>query len=296
LTFYNDPNGPDYMPHGVCLDTHPFNADASHLVAFSNDFAVNGHTGKPGAIWILDLQPATTTVNAASYMLPPLAPDAIVSTFGTNLANQTLAAPTAALPTNLGNTTVTVTDAKGVARPASLYFVSPGQINLVIPGETGPGPAVFTVTNADGVQSLGTVDIGSVSPALYTMNQNGQGVVAGYIQVVPASGPTSYQPVYSCPGGGSPCTTMPVDVSNPSNRYYLVMFGTGFRNRSSLQGVSVTIGNQTVPVLYAGTQGQYDGFDQLNVQIPSSLAGAGIVNVVATLNGAMSNVVQIQLQ
>jgi uncharacterized protein (TIGR03437 family) len=49
-------------------------------------------------------------------------------------------------------------------------------------------------------------------------------------------------------------------------------------------------------VLYAGAQGQYEGFDQMDVQLPHSLAGAGVVNVVATVDGATSNVVQIQIQ
>ncbi len=296
LTFYNDPYSRDYVPQGVCLDTHQWNADASKLAVFSNDFAAKGHTGPPGPIWMLDIQPATTSVSGASYSFPPLAPNSIVSTFGTNLANQTVAAPGAALPENLSDTTVTVMDAKGVTRPASLYFVSTGQVNFVVPNGTGPGPAVFTVTNSNGVQSLGTVDIAPVAPAFYTINQNGQGVVAGYVQVLPASGQSTYEPVYSCPGGGAPCTTRPIDVSNRSEKYFLTMFGTGLRGRSSLQGVSVTIGNQSVPVLYASAQGQYDGFDQLDVQIPSSLAGSGVVNVVATVDGAMSNAVQIQLQ
>jgi uncharacterized protein (TIGR03437 family) len=191
---------------------------------------------------------------------------------------------------------VSVTDAEGVARPASLYFVSAGQINSVIPDGTGPGPAVITVTNPGGVQSSSTVEIASVSPAFYTMNQTGTGVVAAYVEVVPASGPQTDEPVYSCPGGGPPCTTIPIDVSNSSDQFYLVMFGTGFRGRSSLQGVSVTIGNQSVPVLFAGAQGQYEGFDQMDVQLPNSLAGAGVVNVVATVDGAQTNVVQIQLQ
>jgi uncharacterized protein (TIGR03437 family) len=177
-----------------------------------------------------------------------------------------------------------------------LYFVSAGQINCVIPDGTGPGPAVVTVTNPAGVQSNSTVEIGSVSPAFYTMNQNGTGVVAGYVEVVPASGPQTYEPVYSCPGGGPPCTTTPINVSNSSDQFYLVMFGTGFRGRSALDEVSVTIGNQSVPVIYAGAQGQYEGFDQMNVQLPSSLAGAGVVNVVATVNGVQTNPVQIQIQ
>ena len=89
---------------------------------------------------------------------------------------------------------------------------------------------------------------------------------------------------------------IPIDISNSSDRYYLVMFGTGFRGRSSLQQVNVTIGKESVPVLYAGAQGQYEGFDQVNVQLPSSLAGAGVVNIVASADGAQANVVQIEIQ
>jgi uncharacterized protein (TIGR03437 family) len=297
LTFYNDPYSRDYVPQGVCLDTHQWNANASQLAVFSNNFAVNHHTGKPGPILMLDIQPATTSVNGASYIFPPLAPNSIVTTFGTNLANESMAAPNAALPTNLNNTTVSVTDARGATRPAPVYYVSAGQVNFVVPAGTGPGPAVFTVTNADGVQSLGTVDIAPVSPAFYTMNQNGTGVVAGYVQVVPASGKPSVEPVYSCPGGGAPCTTKPIDVSNPSDQFYLTMFGTGFRGITSVQDATVMIGNQRVPLLlYAGAQGQFEGFDQMNVQIPNSLAGAGVVNIVATVNGVTSNTVQIELQ
>jgi uncharacterized protein (TIGR03437 family) len=307
LTFFNTPGSPYYVPAGpsspnrtpggVCMDTHSWSPDGSQLVIYNNVFAAHGQSGVQGPVWILDIAPANATVNAASYQNPPLASDAIVSIFGTNLANQTLAAPSAALPTNLANTTVSVADAKGVARPASLYFVSADQINCVIPDGTAPGPAVVTVTNPDGVQSSSTVDIASVSPAFFTMNRNGSGVVAAYVQVVPASGPQTYEPVYSCPGGSAPCTTIPIDVSNPSDQFYLVMFGTGFRGRSSLQGVSVTVGNQSLPgVLYAGAQGQYEGFDQMDVQLPHSLAGAGVVNVVATVDGATSNVVQIQIQ
>jgi uncharacterized protein (TIGR03437 family) len=293
LTFFNDPNSPDYQPAGVIPADPAWNADGTQLAIYGNQGVAQA---LPGTMLILSIEPANATVNAASYQRPPLAADTIVSIFGTNLANQTLAAPNAALPTRLGNTRVNVTDAKGVARAASLYFVSADQINCVIPDGTAPGPAVVTVTNPDGVQSNSTVEIASVSPAFYSMNQNGSGVVAAYVEVVPASGPQTFEPVYSCPGGGAPCITIPIDVSDSSDQFYLVMFGTGFRGRSSLQQVSVTIGTQSVPVLYAGAQGQYEGFDQMNVQLPNSLAGAGVVNVVASVDGVQANVVQIQLQ
>jgi uncharacterized protein (TIGR03437 family) len=294
LTFFNEPNSPDYQPSGVITADPAFSADGTQLAIYGN---LGLNQSLPGTMLILNIEPANPIVNAASYERPPLAPDTIFSIFGTDLANQTQAAPSAgALPTSLGSTTVNVTDAEGAMRSAPLYFVSASQINSVIPAGTGPGPAVVTVTNPEGVQSNSTVEIASVSPAFYTMNQNGTGVVAAYVQIVPASGAPTTEPVYSCPGGGAPCTTLAIDVSNSSDQFYLIMFGTGFRGRSALDQVSVTIGSQSVPVLYAGAQGQYEGFDQMNVQLPSNLAGAGVVNVVATVDGLQANVVQIQLQ
>jgi uncharacterized protein (TIGR03437 family) len=49
-------------------------------------------------------------------------------------------------------------------------------------------------------------------------------------------------------------------------------------------------------VLYAGSQMQYTGLDQLNIQLPSSLAGKGNVNLQATFNGTAANPVQITIQ
>jgi uncharacterized protein (TIGR03437 family) len=299
LTFFNTPGSPYYMPGGVCVADHRWNTNGSEVVMFSDQFDQYGHTDgyTSGPIWRLDIQPAfNATVNAASYRNPPVAADAIVSIYGADLANQTLAAQNAALPTNLGNTTVSIMDATGVARPATMYFVSSNQINVVVPAGTAPGPAVFEVTNPAGVQSSSMVDIAPISPAFYTANQNGKGAPSAYVQVVAASGSQTDEPVYSCPEGGGPCTTIPIDVSNSSDKYYLVLFGTGLRGRGSLQQVSATIGNQSVPVLYAGAQSQYEGFDQMILQIPNSLAGAGVVSVVANVNGAASNFVQIQIQ
>jgi len=42
-------------------------------------------------------------------------------------------------------------------------------------------------------------------------------------------------------------------------------------------------------VPYAGSQGGYTGLDQINVQIPQSLAGSGPVSVVVTVQDAAGN-------
>jgi uncharacterized protein (TIGR03437 family) len=52
----------------------------------------------------------------------------------------------------------------------------------------------------------------------------------------------------------------------------------------------------SVPVSYAGPQGQFAGLDQVNVQLGSSLAGMGETNLVLTVDGLVANAVRINLQ
>ena len=49
------------------------------------------------------------------------------------------------------------------------------------------------------------------------------------------------------------------------------------------------------PVQYFGAQGQYPGLDQINLQVPAGLAGAGVVNLVATA-GQPANAVTINIR
>jgi uncharacterized protein (TIGR03437 family) len=66
-------------------------------------------------------------------------------------------------------------------------------------------------------------------------------------------------------------------------------FGTGFRHLSSSAALTIQINGQTVPFQYAGAQGD-TGLDQLNVQLPNSLAGSGQVNLVMSLQDTADNV------
>ncbi|MBS1789332.1 MAG: pre-peptidase C-terminal domain-containing protein [Acidobacteria bacterium] len=119
------------------------------------------------------------TVSAASYSGGTLASEAIVAAFGKNLATTTAAATTIPLPTTLGGTTIKVKDSNGAERLAPLFFVSPGQINYLIPSETANGTATITVTTGDGTVSMGVVLATSVAPGLFSANADGKGIVAG---------------------------------------------------------------------------------------------------------------------
>ena len=114
-----------------------------------------------------------TIVSAASYQAP-VAPDSIASIFGERLASAARGAELTLqgeLPLTLGGTSVTIND-----RPARLFFVSPGQVNCLVPAETEPGQARVAVRSAaTGMVSRGTVNVARVAPALFTMDASGKG-------------------------------------------------------------------------------------------------------------------------
>src|SRR5262245_28997659 len=91
---------------------------------------------RPGGIFawrIVKTVGSLATVSAASYVGTKLASESIVVTFGSGLADTTMAASSNPLPTLLAGTSVKVKDNAGMERLAPLFFVSPNQINCQIP-------------------------------------------------------------------------------------------------------------------------------------------------------------------
>lgn len=253
-----------------------------------------------------DSEVAATTVNAASFQDgASLAPGTIASLFGTSLSSITKTSPGQPLPTLLGNASVFVN-----GTPAPLFFVSPFQINYLIPSDLPAGPATVVVSNDSGVISRGTVEIANVSPAFFTANSNGQGVPAGYIT---RSSPNSLQP------SDEPLvrydTTkqefVPLEVPRPSgDAVYLILFGTGIRrapnaDHSSANGVAesvqATIGGVPAQIFYAGPAPGYTGLDQVNIRIPDDTAPGPTIPIVIRINDgqggmAQANTMTIALQ
>jgi uncharacterized protein (TIGR03437 family) len=89
---------------------------------------------------------------------------------------------------------------------------------------------------------------------------------------------------------------VPLSIGDATDQLFLLAFGTGFRNRSSMANVSATIGGTNAEVTYAGAQGVFTGLDQANIRIPSSLAGRGNVDAVLTVDGKSSNPVVINIK
>ena len=105
---------------------------------------------------------AVTVVSAASFDETPLAVESIATAFGVELAFATQEAATA--PLELAGTKVVIRDSAGVDHPAPLLFVSPTQINFLVPAGATTGIATVVITNRDGAVATGTMQVATVSP------------------------------------------------------------------------------------------------------------------------------------
>ncbi len=238
-----------------------------------------------------------TSVSAASFSRSSFAADEITALFGTGLATETRVVTSFPLPTELALTRVKVIDSTNTERFAQLFFISPAQINYLIPAGTANGPA-RVVTYRDGVvMSDETIQISTLAPGIFSANSNGEGLVAGVVLRVKFNGTTvvsqTYESIVRYDSMLRLFVGIPIDLGAETDRVYLVLFGTGFHNLTSMDSVSQTIGGLNSAVTYAGPQGQLLGLEQLNMLVPRSLAGRGKVNVVLTIGGKVTNPVNV---
>ncbi len=239
---------------------------------------------------------AVTSVSAASFAGAELASESIAAAFGANLATATQAATTLPLPTELAGTAVKVRDSAGVERFAPLFFVAPAQINYLIPPGTAAGEATVTVTSNGNVAAAGVLKIALSAPGLFSANASGQGVAAGVALRVRGDGSRAFEPIAFFDSAQNRFVFAPIDPGPESDQVFLILFGTGFRNRSSAAEAAMKIGGTNAEVLYAGPQGDLVGLDQVNVRLPRSLAGRGEVDVVLSLDGKTANVVKLNIR
>ncbi len=235
-------------------------------------------------------------VSAANYRGVTLAPESIIAAFGNNLATTTVSATTVPLPTTLAGTSVKVRDSFGNERLASLFFVSPTQVNYQIPVGTMNGAASIVIAASNGQASQTTVQIARVAPALFTANASGQGVAAAYALRIKANGSQTSEPVAQFDPAQSRYVARPIDLGETGDLVYVILFGSGLRFRSSLMAVSAQVGGTPAMVSYVGTQGDFVGLDQVNVLLPRSLIGRGEIDVVLTVDGQTANTVKISIK
>ncbi len=243
---------------------------------------------------------SVASVSAASFRDDALASDEIVAAFGARLATTVMTAPGRpgcpnCLSTELAGTRVKVKDSRGVEQLAPLFFVSPGQVNYLMPAGTAAGAATVAVTSGDGTVSTGTVQIASVAPGLFTANSDGQGVPAGLALRVRGNA-QGFEEIAQYDDAQRRFAPRPLDLGPATDRVFLILFGTGLRHHQGLSSVSARIGGMAAPVLFASRQGDLSGLDQVNLELPRNLSGRGEVDVVLSVDGKPANTVRVSIR
>ncbi|MFN0108752.1 MAG: IPT/TIG domain-containing protein [Blastocatellia bacterium] len=276
----------------------------ANLIASGGAVPVTVFTSTPGGgvtsaqNFTITGAPNVATVSAASFLGAELAPESIVAAFGGNLATGVAVASTVPLPTTLLGTKVTVKDSAGNSRDAALFFVAPSQINYQVPPGTANGAAMVTVMTNNNVVAMGTINVGRVAPGLFSANASGQGVAAAVILRI-RNGVQTFEPVSQFSGGAQ--VPVDIDLGPAGDIVYLLLNGTGLRNRTSAGNISVTLGNSTRALNPANFEDAFAvagfvGLDQANVLLPRTLIGAGLINVSLTVDGKASNTIQIRIK
>lgn len=241
---------------------------------------------------------STIHLNAANFKADALAPDSLVTMFGNNLSEVTQTANAPA--TSLGGTTVQVRDSAGAIQSAQLLFVSPTQINYIMPDGLAYGAATITTINSNGVELSETVQIAPVAPGLFAADASGRGLAAGVVMRVKADQSQVFEPLARFDAAQNRFVAVPIDLGAANEAVYLILFGTGYRWRSEIAAVSaqlsaLTTNTAPVPlqVSYAGQQGNLGGLDQLNLALPSALRGRGECEIRLSVDGKAANALRM---
>jgi uncharacterized protein (TIGR03437 family) len=234
-------------------------------------------------------------VQSAAAPISVVAPESLGSVFGANLASTTGQAAAQPLPVSLGGVSITVQDSAGTSAAAPLLYVSPGQINFLMPKGLATGVATFTITGGANPPLTAIGAVGQVAPALFSMSGNGSGIAAATAIRVNAGNPAQQFPVTLFNCSASSCQAVPVDVGIDTP-VYLTLYATGIRNRTSLDNVLVTVNGISIQALYAGPQPQFAGLDQINIPLPLDLRGSGVANVVLKVDQHQANTVTVDVQ
>jgi uncharacterized protein (TIGR03437 family) len=223
---------------------------------------------------------ALSLVSSASFAGGTLAGESIASVFGTDL----------------NATSLRIRDSAGKEGVAQLLFVSPAQINFVMPPGLSNGNAILTLFRPDGTTPSSPLRLAAVAPGLFTADANGKGPPAGISIRVAADNSQVSQPLAEFEPSRNGYIAAPIDLGSPSDKVFLVLFGTGFRHYSASSAIAVTVGGEPSAVSFAGPQGAFAGLDQLNVLLPRNLAGRGEVEVAMTVDGITANLVLVHIK
>jgi uncharacterized protein (TIGR03437 family) len=234
---------------------------------------------------------AGAVVNAATFVAGGnLAPGSIVSLFGSQLASGLFSASSLPLPVTLGGTQVLLA---GVPMP--LLYVSPSQINAILPFRAAMGSNPITVMypgpNGAIASNTVSVNLAAAAPGIFTTTSSGIGagvfVNANYSAVSAgnpavrggsvsffATGLGAVTPAVADGAPALPAPNLSVAAAQPA----------------------VNIGGVDAVVQFAGLAPGFAGLYQINVIVPASIPPDASTPVTLRVGLVVSNTVTLPVQ
>ena len=209
---------------------------------------------------------SASIVNAASSSAGPLAPNTIASVYGKDLSWVTKAVSTTDITTRLP----TALPAAGVrvlvgGMPAGLYYVSPGQVNFLVPASLIPGPSTFQLVRDGYAGPSVPLTIAAALPGLFLQEPDWAIATRPDGSIVTRDTPAHPGDVVILYGTGFGQTLPTIgDNAIPVGAVTVEHAGAA---RVLLDGAAVAASN----VHYIGVTPGFAGLYQLNMTIPSGI-------------------------
>lgn len=203
-------------------------------------------------------------VHAATQLAQTLAPNAIATIYGTNLAYSTVSVGAADLangtmPTSLAQVTVYVNNI-----PASLFYVSPSQINFLIPYTITASAATIYVVRQGVAGPTVTVALAATAPGLFVWNGNIALATHADGSLIAPPSPAHGGEIVVLYAGGLGRTSPDQTNGELATRAAPILALSTFQ--VLVNGAALPAAN----VLYAGAAPGFAGLYQINVQLPGS--------------------------
>ena len=226
------------------------------------------------------LQNGVVPIDSSSTTIQP---GEWISIFGSDLALEA-ATWNGDFPTSLGGTSVEIN-----GKPAYLWYVSPGQLNLQAPDDTATGTVPVTVSTIAG-RTISIVTLAPFAPSFSLLDgehvagiivrQNGTGAYGGgsYDVIGPTGKSLGYATVAAKAGDIVELFGFGFGPTRPAVPAGQVFSGAA----ATTSPVKLLINNVSVIPSFAGLSGA--GLYQINFVVPPN-AGSGDVSLVATVGG-----------
>lgn len=257
----------------------------------------SGGRDKPQMRVLLDHRgPAFATgVSAASFTAGPLAPGSLVSVFGKGLGDALQSAESLPLPTQLAGVRAELGLPDGSTRALELVFVSPDQINCLLPEPLPSGPAELRIFRDGTLLAVDSIVLAPAAPALFAADGSGAGPPAGQILRVGADGEREVELLASFDAESGSYSPRAISFRTPGERVFLILYGTGFRNASPGSEL-LWNGSPGPAVVYVGEQPDFPGLDQANLEVLPEMAGTGEATIRLVADGRTSNALTLLME